>query len=182
MQKNNMDKLFDDTLMVKNERPTELTPQQKEELYGKLAVDMIKEQHVNDHFDVEEIAQDLADLYLGYSGFEMAKYLQNNGSCDYEFNGDLVDFLDNIQYEVHSVLNETVKLWVKSHGITPKLEQGTALRINETLNIKLKKGEEVYITGIRLEEGIYLLSQDKNKQGGYLITYEKVEANCTIIE
>lgn len=175
-----MEKLFDDTLLVKNERPRELTKQQKEKFIEDIAHQIIKYQYSSDDHDM--IVEDLddIDLFIGNSGFELAKELDSSGDCEYIFEGDFIDFLDNIQYEVHQAVNERVKLWVKAYNPQPKFEKGAKLIITGFLNVKLKKDVIIYITGFREEEAIYLVSEDKNNQGGILISYEKLEQNSVI--
>lgn len=175
-----MEKLFDDTLFVKNERPRELTEQQKKKFVEDVAHQIIKYKYSSDDHDM--IVEDLddIDLFLGNSGFELAKELDSSGDCEYTFEGDFIDFLDRIRFDIRSAVNENVKLWVKAYNPQPKLEKGTKLTITGFLNPKLKKDVVVFITGFREEEAIYLVSEDKNNQGGTLIAYEKLEQNSVV--
>jgi hypothetical protein len=175
-----MEKLFDDTLFVQKERPTKITDQQEEKMYLDLAKDCIKQQFSSD--DEETIAEDLKKLSINDSGFEKAKDLEDNGDASYEFNGDFIDWLDWIDYERSDILSKNVKLWVKAHNPQRKFEKGTKLKIVSNLNREKLVGEFIYITGFREDEANYLVDKDINRQGGTVISYEKVEANCEISE
>lgn len=176
-----MEKLFDDTLLVQKERPTRITKQQETELFLKLANEIIDQQYSDD--DAETIAEDLAELSMHDSGFEMAKDLEG-ANASYEFTGDFIDFLDNISHERGNVLKENVKLWVKAHNPQPKLEKGDQLKISEPLSRTpdLKKDAVVYITGINMEQAYYTISADPDQKGGYVLAFEKVECQCEVLK
>ena len=175
-----MDKLFNDELLVPNVRPTKLTDQQKKKMYRDLAKDIIKNKYSDDD-DVKSIAKDLKKLYSNDNGFEKAKHLDDYGNVYYNFDGDFIDWLDGMNHKENEILKNNVRLWVRAHNPIPKFEKGSKLLINKYLNSKLTKDLIVYITGFKEDEAIYTLSDDKNKEGGYLITYELVESNCTLI-
>jgi len=177
-----MEKLFDDTLFVQKERPTKITEQQEEKMYLDLAKECIKHQYSSD--DEETIAEDLKELSTNDSGFEKAKDLEDNGNASYEFDGDFIDWLDGMDYKRSDILKENVKLWVKAHNPQPKLEKGTKLKIVESLSYSkdLRKDCVVYVTGINMEQAYYTISDDKEKQGGYVLAFEKVESNCEVSE
>jgi hypothetical protein len=177
-----MEKLFDDTLFVQKERPTKITDQQEEKMYLDLAKDCVKQQFSSD--DEETIAEDLKELSTNDSGFEKAKDLEDNGNASYKFDGNFIDWLDGIDYKRSDILKENVKLWVKAHNPQPKLEKGTKLKIVESLSYSkdLRKYCVVYVTGINMEQAYYTISDDKEKQGGYVLAFEKVESNCEVSE
>jgi hypothetical protein len=177
-----MEKLFDDTLLIQKERPTKITAQQEEKMYLDLVKQCIKNQYSSD--DEETISEDLKKLSNNDSGFEKAKDLERNGNASYEFDGDFIDWLDGIDYERRKILEENVKLWVKAHNPQPKLEKGTKLKIVETISYTkdLKKDCFIYITGINMELAYYTVSGDKDKKGGYVLAFERVELNCIISE
>ncbi len=177
-----MEKLFDDTLFVSKERPTKITKQQEEKMYLDLANECIKQQYSSS--DEETIAEDLKELSVNDSGFEKAKDLEDNGNGSYEFDGDFIDWLDGMDYKRSNILKENVKLWVKAHNPQPKLEKGTKLKIVEALGYskELLKDCVVFVTGINMEQAYYTISENKEKQGGYVIEFEKVEENCQIIK
>jgi hypothetical protein len=175
-----MEKLFDDTLFVQKERPTKITEQQEGKMYLELAKDCIEQQFSSD--DEETIAEDLKELYFCDSGYEQAKDLERNGKASYEINGEFIDWLDWIGHKRSEILSENVKLWVRAHNPQRKFEKGTKLKIVSTLNREKLAGEIVYITGFREDEANYLVDKDQNRQGGTVISYEKVEANCEVSE
>jgi hypothetical protein len=177
-----MEKLFDDTLFIQKERPTKITNQQEEQMFIDLAKECIENQYSSD--DEETIAEDLKDLSINDSGFEKAKALDNNGNASYEFDGDFIDWLDGIAYRRSSILKENVKLWVKAHNPQPKLQEGTKLKIIQSLSYSkdLIKDCIVFVTGINIEEAYYTISGDKYKKGGYVFAFEKVESNCEVVE
>ena len=177
-----MEKLFDDTLLIQKERPTQITAQQEEKMYLDLAKDCIKQQYSSD--DEETIAEDLKELSFNDSGFEKAKDLEDNGNASYEFNGDFIDWLDWIDHKRSEILSENVKLWVKAHNPQPKLEKGTKLKITGHLSYQkdLKTDCIVYITGVKLEEANYYIHPNSENNGGYVLAFEKVELNCEVSE
>jgi hypothetical protein len=177
-----MEKLFDDTLFVQKERPTKITEQQEEKMFLNLAKECIKNQYSSD--DEETIAEDLSNLSVNDNGFEKAKALDDNGNADYSFDGDFIDWLDWIDNKRSDILKENVKLWVKAHNPQPKLETHTKLKIVESLSYSkdLRKDCVVYITGINMEQAYYTISDDKEKKGGYVLAFEKVESNCEVSE
>lgn len=177
-----MEKLFDDTLFVQKERPTKITSQQDQQMFLELAKECIENGYSGD--DEQTIAEDLKELSMNDSGFEMAKDLDDEGSASYEMIGDFIDWLDGISYKRSSILKENVKLWVKAHKPQPLYEKGVKLKIVESLSYtpSLRKDCLVYVTGMNTEEAYYTISEDENKKGGYVLPYEKVEQNCIIVE
>lgn len=175
-----MEKLFDDTLFVQKERPTKITKQQEEKMYLDLSKDCIEQQFSSD--DEETIVEDLKELSFCDSGYEKAKDLERNEKASYEIDGDFIDWLDCIDHRRSEILSENVKLWVKAHNPQRKFEKGTKLKIVSTLNREKLAGEIVYITGFREDEDNYLVDKDQNRQGGTVISYEKVESNCEVSE
>ena len=177
-----MEKLFDDTLFVQKERPTKITEQQEAKMFIDLAKECIQNQYSSDK--KETIAEDLRELSSNDSGFEKAKDLEDNGNASYKFEGDFIDWLDGMDYKRTDILRENVKLWVKAHSPQPKLKKGTKLKIIESLSYSkdLRKDCLVYVTGINMGQAYYTVSDDKEKQGGYVLAFEKVESNCEISE
>ena len=173
-----MEKLFDDTLFVQKERPTQITKQQEEQMFIDLAKELIKQQYSES--DEEDIVDDLKKLRFNDTGFNLAKELEDNGNCEYTFNGDFVDWLDELGYKKGRILSENVKLWVKVRNPKAKFEKGTCLKIVEAIYYKLKNDMVIYITGLKEEEAVYTVSEDKDRNGGYLVNYEKLESCCVI--
>jgi hypothetical protein len=177
-----MEKLFDDALFIQKERPNKITEQQEQKMFLDLAKECIENQYSSD--DEETIAEDLKELSVNDNGFEKAKDLQDNGDASYKFDGDFIDWLDGMDYKKIEILRENVKLWVKAHNPQPKLKKGTKLKIVESLSYSkdLIKDCLVYVTGINMEQAYYTISHDKEKQGGYVLDFEKVESKCEISE
>jgi hypothetical protein len=176
----NMEKLFDDTLLIQKERPTQITKQQEEQMFIDLAEEVIKNQYSFDYKKI--IIDDLKELSINDSGFEKAKYLEENGMGSYEFDGDFIDWLDSMDYKKNSILTENVKLWVKAHNPQPKLQKGNKLKIIESISYSkyLKKDCIVYVTGLNYEQAYYTISEDKERKGGYVLAFEKVESSCEL--
>lgn len=174
-----METLFKDTEGVNKERPTQITKQQKKKLCLKLAKEIIEKDYSTNN--EEDIAEDLSNIDTLGSGFEIAKKLDDCGIATYKFSGDFIDFLDGINCEERIVLSENIKLWVRSWNPQPKFKKGQKIEIINTLNVKLLKGEIVYVNEIRSEEATYLIDKNPNRKGGILITYEKAESNCKVV-
>jgi hypothetical protein len=174
-----MESLFEETVGVQKHRPTKITNQQRDKLYIELAQEIIDNNYSSS--DINVISEDLKNLFTTDSGFEKAKALENNGNGTYRFNGDFVDSLDNIDYEIYTVLQENVKLWAKAHDVKPRFTKGLKLFIKETLNREKIKGETVYINGIQEDTATYLIDKDPNRNGGTVFAFEKIEANCEIL-
>ena len=175
-----MEKLFDDTLFVQKERPIEITKEQENKMFIDLAKECIKNQYSSD--DEETISEDLSNLSINDNGFEKAKALDDNANASYSFDGDFIDWLEGMDFKRDEILTENVKLWVKAHNPQPKLEKGTKLKITGHLSyLKALRTEcIVYVTGINMEQAYYTISGNKEKQGGYMVVFEKVESNCEV--
>lgn len=170
--------LFDKMAGVNKNRPTSATEQQKEEIYLNLAEEIIKNNYSSG--DKEDIVEDLKKLSLNDSGFEKAKNLDSNGNALYRFDGDFIDFLENIDFEFEKKKRENVKLWFEANSIKPIFEVGQKLKIVSSLNFKLKKDEVVYVNRIKYDEAVYLIDHNPEKKGGVVIPFEDVESNCII--
>lgn len=177
-----MEKLFDDAPFVQKERPTKITEEQEQKMYLDLAAEIIKNQWAKTGLE-ECIAESLSELSINDSGFEKAKDLEDNSYVDYDFCGDFINFLDDMSSRRRLLVDQNVKLWVKAHNPQPKLEKGTKLKIDKALcrSKDLLKDSLVYVTGINMEKAYYTISANKEQQGGYVIAFEEVENNCTLI-
>lgn len=171
-----MNKLFDDTLYVQKERPVRITNQQKDELYVKLANEVIEGNYSNSYIKV--IIDDLRSLNINDSEYEKAKNLENYGTGSYDISIEFIEWLDCMRFYKDEILRDNIKLWVKANNPQPKFKTGTKLIIENSLNIQKTKGSIVYVTGIRNDEANYLIDSDINRSGGTVIAYEKVESNC----
>ena len=174
-----MEKLFDDSLFIQKLRPTSITEAQEEELYLRLAKEIVKFGYSED--SIEEIVDDLKELCEGSSGFEMAVILDKTGG-NYTFSGDFINFLDSMFMKRSSILRENVVLWVQAHNPKPKFIKGTKLKVNKTLNSKIVENDIVYVTGLNHEQAYYTLDENPNRQGGTIIIYEKAEECCEVFK
>jgi len=173
-----MEKLFDDTLYVSKERPVNITNQQRDELYTKLAIEAIDCNYSNN--DVETVKEDLSMLEINQDGFEIAKELEDSGDGDYEFRGDFIDWLDGLSFRYLEILKENVKLWVKAHNPQPKFSKGDKLIVTSTISYGIKRDLILYVYEIKMDEGVYIMAENKKQQGGYLLTFERVEECCEL--
>ena len=134
-----MEKLFDDSETFQKERPTKITEQQENEVYSKLAKEIIKNGWCVDETE-EDIIYDLKDLSMNDTGFEMAKHLEGyNMKCNYEIDTDFIYWLDDFEYRFRKVLEQNVRDWVKAINPKPLFEKGQKLIVKEFINYKLKK-------------------------------------------
>jgi hypothetical protein len=171
-----MDKLFDDTLYVSKDRPIAITPQQSEALFLKLAEEAIDNGYSGD--DVEVIKEDLESLNLNQTGFDLAKDLEEDGSADYTFNGDFIDWLGNIEHEVEQVLKENTKLWTTAHAPQPMFKKGDAVKITDLISYNIRSNVILYVYKINMEQAYYIMARDREQKGGYILNFEKLEENC----
>ena len=180
-KKKTMNKLFDDRLLVQKERPTKITEQQEEKMFSDLAKEVIEYQYSSD--DEETIAEDLKELSINDSGFEKAKYLDEKSFCGYTFEGDFIDWLDNMEYKRRSILTENIKLWVEAHNILPLYKIGTELVIKNSISHDkaLQKESIIFINGYNEKEAKYHVSSKKEDTRNFIIEYERVELNCDLI-
>jgi hypothetical protein len=173
-----MEKLFDDTLLVSKKRPTTITAQQSEKLFEELAEEVLVNEYSDDEVDL--IKEDLKELSLNQSGFEIAKDLDSQGRADYDFEGDFIDWLGNMSSRRDEIVRENVKLWAKAHNPQPKFRKGDELVVTDTIAYMIKPNLILYVYDIRMDEGIYIMAKDKEQQGGYLLEFERVEDNCKL--
>lgn len=177
---NKKEKLFDDNEFVQENRPEKITEKQESAFYQEKAEECIELNYTSD--DVESVIEDLKSLRHGEDGFQKAKQLEEDGICGYEFNGDFINWLDWLDSEKHDILRENVKLWVIAKKPQRKFEKGDKLTVIEPFSRLYKKGDIIFITGVRETEAIYTVDALKEKQGGYLFEYEKVEKHCEIFK
>lgn len=175
-----MDKLFKDSEVYTEKRPTKITDAQRQKYFEEVAEE-IKGNGWSTS-TIERIVQDLSEISPNDNGYQAAKKLESwpcKGS--YSIDAMAVEFLDCFNSNKDDILTENIKVWVKAHNIKPKLPFGTKLIIEKTLNHLLPTQMEIYITGMQLEEAYYMVSEDKNKNGGYCVDYEIIESHCKII-
>ena len=172
-----MEKLFKDSEILTKLIPTEITQQQKDDFYKSIAQEIIENRW--SHSDLEDIISDVSRIYCYDNGYEIAKSLEGCGSeATYKIDTSFIEFLDNFGYEKDSILRQNVEAWVLAHNPILKFKKGQKLMIEITLNHEKRKGEIVYVTGFDEKRACYLIDEDENRNGGTVIAYDKVEANC----
>lgn len=177
---NKEEKLFDDTEFIQENRPKKITEQQEDAFYRKKAEECIELNYTGD--DVEAVIEDLKSLGHGEDGFQKAKQINNEGSCEYEFSGDFIDWLGWLDSDKYDILRENVKLWVLAKNPQRKFEKGNKLVVIEPFSRLYKKGDIIFVTGIRETEAIYTVDVSKERQGGFLFEYEEIEEHCEIFK
>lgn len=178
-----MEKLFSDSEVMLNERPTKITKQQEEEYLEEVAQEIIDNNWSN--YPVEKIIQDLGNIsWTLRSGYEIAKELEGyNSKASYNIDTSFIEFLDDFHYNKESIVRENIRDWVKAHKPQPKFKTGQKLIIETQLFRGHNQGNEgdiVYVTGKDEKEANYYIHENEGHNGGYVLAYEKVENNCKI--
>jgi len=171
--------LFSDSETFTKVRPRGITAEQKTIFFRGIAKEIINDNYSESKEDV--IFNDLLNINLSYSGFDIAKSLESDGAGKYKCNSMFVEFLENLQWEVDEIIKQNHKDWVKAHNIKPKYSKGDKLFVNNTQFKPFVQNEKVFINGIKEETGHYIVHQDPFKNGGYMIEFEIVELNCSLI-
>lgn len=173
--------LFEPHEYFQKERPTMPSENQLAQFYSKMAKEIIEEGFSSS--DEDDIIEDLKGLSpFNGNGFEMAKEL--DGYCknaSYDCNTSFCEWLDELSYELYKISQENTKLWVKANNPQPKFEVGDKLLIREFLCYGFGKDKIVYINTIHESEAYYCVDADKNKKGGTVLVYERVEKCCELI-
>jgi len=175
-----MDKLFSDSETFTKERPTKPTEQQLQDLYLKIALEISIDKYSNS--DIEDIVKDIEGLYPFHdTGYEMAKDLER-GKARYRIDSNFIELLESVDYEIHSIKGKNEIEWVKAHNIKPNFNVNDVLIAQNDLKgtFDMKKYDILYIHRIDIERGRYIVKKDIATQGGTLLTYENIEANCII--
>lgn len=174
-----MDTLFNDSEIFQKERPIALSKEQKRIFLLKQAAEIIINQWSDDN--AEDIADDLAMLVpFSGNGFELGKEIEKL-NCYYDVDLSFCEFLENLFHSYQIEIDKNVKDWVKAHSIKPKFEKGQKVILKNKL-AGIPAHTPVYITGLYEDRAIYLISEDKNKNGGYLVAYEKLENSIVLTE
>lgn len=174
------EKLFTDSEVYQKERPTKITEQQALDFYKEQAQEILDNNWSKS--DIDTIVEDLSEINYDDSGYEIAKSLEDwNRKAYYDFPIDFIEFLDNLGHQKGRILANNIKDWVKAHGIKPKLSKGQKLLIEKDLNYKQKKGLVVFVNGFNENEAYYMIDENPDRNGGYCISYEKAESNCSLV-
>ena len=164
--------LFNDSEVFQRQRPNYLTPEQKRNFLLQKAEEIIHNNWSED--DKEEIANDLAQLIpFSGNGYRLAKEIEKL-HCTYDIDVDFCEFLDSIYHDYLLEIDRNVKDWVKAHNIKPKYDKGTEVLLKNKI-YGIKPNTVVFITGMYEDKAIYLIHEDKNRNGGYLVAYETLE-------
>lgn len=173
-----MEKLFPDSETFTKLRPTKITEQQEQDFYKAISEEIIKNGWSKS--DLEDVIEDISQISSHHSGYEIAKDLEGfRSKASYNIDTPFIEFLDNYGYEKNDILRENVKAWVSAHNPQPKFKKGQKLLVSITLNHEKKKDAIVYVIGFSKEIACYLIDENPKKQSGTVITYEKIETNCT---
>lgn len=171
-----MSKLFDDSELFQKERPTKITEQQKATYCAEVAKE-IKERGWSDS-DTESIVNDLLTINPNDNGYEIAKDLEFDKDASYDIDSDFVSFLDDFGNGISDILAKNIEEWVAAHKLIPEFSKGQRLLIETSLNLQMKKGGIVFVTGISEKRACYWIDENENRKGGSVIPYEKVEKCC----
>lgn len=173
-----MEPLFKDAEVFQLERPTKATPQQLEAYYKQVAEYIIKEGWSDDDF--EDVLHDVKRISEHDSGYEIAKELEGFGSkASYDIDTQFIEYLDDFGWRKRDIVEENVKAWVKAHNPKPKYSEGQKLLVQKALcRHTIPAGKILFVNGFDEAQARYVLNAEKDGNGGTLLTYEKVEANC----
>jgi len=171
-----MDKLFEEREIFNKERPEFLTDEQLTQIYKEMADEIIAEDWSNS--DPAEIIIDLKDANWHDSGFEIAKGMDNSYNADYNFTGDFINWLDDIDHFRRDKIEENVRTWVKAHNIQPKYKIGDRVFVKKDLMMSKYPKGEYYITGYHKDIAKYTINKENKPNCGLLVEYEELEGIC----
>lgn len=102
-------------------------------------------------------------------GYALAEFLKEEVYI--EPDSELVDILDDVSFAKDSLTQEILSQWVKENFLEISSDV-----IGKKVNAKqsLSKYENHYITSIKPETYEVTISDDPNKQGGWVIGYENI--------
>ena len=173
-----MGKLFEDKEVFQKERPLYLNNQQLRELCNRLAKELQAENYSTSK--VSDISDDLFNhVDFNDDGYQIGKTLESlTCSASYKFNSMFVEHLDWFNSAKSDKLEGYVKEWVKAHDIKPEYDKGNELISFGAVSYAFKKGGTFFITGMRKETACYYINNNKDGNGGVVISFEKIESNC----
>lgn len=131
--------------------------------------------------DIDTIIEDLQNLSMSDSGYEMAKDLEGfSSNGNYDIDTSFIEWLDMLDSDFDDARRENVKRWVKAHDIKPKYKIGTQLVVKEhfSRSTELQVGKIIFVNGFYENEAKYCVSNEKDSKRNVLIIYENIERCC----
>lgn len=175
-----MKTLFNDGEIFQKERPTNITEEQRKEYFEEFANEIIDGGFSSS--TIEKIISDLVDLNQNENGYELSKELEDYGKKgSYNIDSSFVELMDSFGSGIMDIHRDNVRDWVLAHNIKPKYAYGQKFRVKTPIYYRQDTDTPLFITGIREEEGYYLVDSDKDRQGGICIHYEKIEDESNVI-
>ena len=151
-----MEKLFPDSEVMLNERPTRISKEQQENYFKEVAEEIIQNEWSSS--SIERIIHDLHQISYSDSGYEIAKKLEGYSSkASYDIDTEFIEFLDDFDSNSNDILRENVKDWVKAFKPQPKFDKGQKLIVEIPLFRSNKKDRIIYVTGFNKGESNYLV-------------------------
>ena len=163
-------------------RPTGLTSEQLDQFYREAAQTFIDEGWVPDDQDINDIIADLKRVCLFDSGYEIAKSLERSSFVCYEIDSECISYLDYLDCEKDEFKTENIKQWVRDTNPIPMYKVGDCVTVIHAINIELQPSQILWIHSIREDTAEYVVSKEEKSNGGFIITYEKTEANTCLFK
>jgi hypothetical protein len=128
---------------------------------------------------LEDVIYDVSRISTNDSGYEIAKDLER-GRAYYDIDTQFIEYLDDFGYGKRKILEKNVSDWVNAHNPKPKFEIGSKLIVNKSMYFRNVIGEIVFVNGYSKGQACYLVDKDPKRNGGTVISYEKVEDSCVL--
>ncbi|MEG1587575.1 MAG: hypothetical protein RR346_11960 [Bacteroidales bacterium] len=162
-------------------RPTGLTLEQLDQFYIEAAQTFIDEGWVPDDQDINEIISDLKRVNLFDSGYEIAKSLERSSLVCYEIDSECISYLDYLDCDKDELKTENIKQWVRETNPIPMYKVGDCVTVIHAINIEIQPSQVLWIHSIREDTAEYVASKKEKSNGGFIITYEKMEVNTCLV-
>lgn len=160
-------------------RPTGITPEQKQKFFKEVAQTLINEGWANTK-DVEKVVDDLSNIDFFDSGYEIAKDLESRSFGRYNINTQCIEYLDFLDSDKDNIKRQNIKEWVKETNPVFSYKVGDCLTVISSINRELQPSQKVWIHSIHEDTAEYVVSKVEKSNGGFLIPYEKMEANTCL--
>jgi len=129
-----MEKLFPDSEVMLNQRPTQITKEQQDNYFKEVAEEIIQNEWSSS--SIERIIHDLHQISYSDSGYEIAKKLESYPSkASYDIDTEFIEFLDDFDSNSNDILRENVKDWVKAFNPQHKFNKGQKLIVKTPIYI-----------------------------------------------